>query len=120
MMQLTIDDAVAAGEAGMARVLAKAQSLAPEFSIRAQAAVLAHLAVVGECCGEALTDIARARGATCHDARAMGPIFKTLASRGLIQCLRSDLPRVRGHGTSGGKLWGITSAGRALAQETRE
>lgn len=107
MNQLTLDDAIAAGNAGMAISMEHATARDPMFAEKAKAAILAHLAVVGSASGEDLVDIAEAHGARPPDARSFGGVFQSLARRGLIHCLRSDLPRKRGHGTSGGKLWGI-------------
>lgn len=85
---------------------AKAQRSDPEFSAKAEAAILAHLRVVGQASGEVLTDIAIASGARPHDARAFGGVFQSMSRRGLIRtvgfCLRS-----KGHGTAGGRIWGI-------------
>jgi hypothetical protein len=104
--QLTIDDAIAAGEHHGAHCLSKAERSDPEFSARAEAAMLAHLRAVGSCSGEDLTTIARAKGAVPHDDRAFGPVFKSMARRGLIRCVGFCL-RKRGHGTAGGRIWGI-------------
>jgi hypothetical protein len=106
MNQLTLDDAIAAGDEAMAACAAKAERVNPEFSRKAEEAILAHLRIVGQCSGEVLTDVARARGAECHDARAFGPIFKSLARRGLIRHVDYCL-RTKGHGTAGGRIWGI-------------
>jgi hypothetical protein len=106
MSQLTIDDAIAAGDAGMARSLAAAERRDPEFSTKAEEAMLAHLRVVKRCSGEVLTDIARARGAVPKDDRAFGSIFKSLARREKIRAAGFCL-RVKGHGTAGGRLWEI-------------
>lgn len=88
----------------MAISLQAAQSRDPQFKPKAEAAILRHLEASGPTPGEFLVEIARAY-APCRDGRAFGAIFKSLAKRGLIVCLRSDLPRTRGNGTSGGRLW---------------
>lgn len=64
----------------------------------------------GPTSGEQLVKAAREHGYVPHDDRAFGAVFLKL-SKGLkdgkrLKVLRSDLPRERGHGTSGGKLWG--------------
>lgn len=59
--------------------------------------------------GESLVKAATEHGFRPHDGRAFGAVFKALSARKLITCLRSDLPRERGHGTSGGKLWAATA-----------
>lgn len=106
MTQLTIDDAIAAGDRGMAICLAKAERNAPDFVEKAEKAILDHLRIVRQCSGEVLTDIARARGAIPHDDRAFGAVFKGLAKRGLIRSIGFCV-RTKGHGTAGGRIWGI-------------
>jgi hypothetical protein len=103
--QLSIEDAISAGQIAMQACADKAERDFPQFREKAREAILAHLRVVGQCSGEELTDIAKAHGAVPPDARAFGAVFQGLARGGFIVCLRSDLPRRRGHGTSGGRLW---------------
>lgn len=109
MNQLAIDFSAARelGEQAANACLAKARKADPEFSEKAAAAILSHLRVVHQASGEVLVDVAIAMGARCADSRAFGGVFQGLIRRGLIVCLRSDLPRARGHGTSGGRLYGI-------------
>lgn len=112
MSQLTLnfDAARAAGRAGASAALKCAEKEDPEFSAKAKAAILAHLRVVGQASGEDLVDIAKAKGAIPRKGdRAFGGVFLALANpkNPQIWCIRSDLPRKRGHGTSGGKLWGL-------------
>jgi hypothetical protein len=108
MNQLAIDfqAARAQGEIAAGRCIVKAERNDPEFSAKAEQAILDHLRVVGQASGEVLTDVAIAHGARPHDARAFGAVFKSLARRGLIRtvgyCMRS-----KGHGTAGGRVWGI-------------
>jgi hypothetical protein len=104
--QLTIEDAIAAGDDGMSRCLDKAVKRDSEFTEKATAAIVAHLQVVKECSGEVLTDVARAKGAVPHDDRAFGAVFKSLARRGVIRHVGFCL-RTKGHGTAGGRIWGI-------------
>lgn len=106
MNQLRIEDAIAAGDTAMARCLDRAQRTDPSFSERAAEAMVAHLRVVRQASGEDLTNIARAKGAVPPDDRAFGPVFKSLARRGLIQHVGFCL-RTKGHGTAGGRIWGI-------------
>jgi hypothetical protein len=105
-MQLTIDDAIAAGQQGMQVCVDKAQRRDPLFTEKASAAILQHLQVVGQCSGEVLTDVARAHGAVPHDDRAFGAVFQSLARKGLIRCVGFCV-RTKGHGTAGGRIWGI-------------
>jgi len=95
-----------AGRAASEACTAKALRSDPTFVQKAQEAILAHLRVVGQASGESLVDIAIASGARCQDARAFGAVFSGLARKNKIRtvgfCLRS-----KGHGTSGGRLWGL-------------
>jgi hypothetical protein len=105
--QLTLADAIAAGDRGMSLCVARAERSDPLFSERAAAAMLEHLRLVGQCSGEVLTDVARAKGAVpINGDRAFGAVFKSLARRGVIRCVGYCL-RTKGHGTSGGRLWAI-------------
>jgi hypothetical protein len=104
--QMSIDDAIAAGAQAMTACVAKAERRDPEFSRKAEEAILAHLRVVGRCSGEELTDIARARGAVPHDDRAFGAVFKSLAHRHAIRAV-GYCERKKGHGTAGGRIWGL-------------
>lgn len=108
MNQLTLsfDRAREAGESAAQACINKAQRKDPEFADKARAAILAHLRVVGKASGEVLTDIARAHGAIPHDDRAMGPVFASLARRGLIRTV-GFCARTKGHGTAGGRIWGL-------------
>lgn len=63
----------------------------------------------GPTSGEDLVDFAMAHGFRGHDMRCFGGVFSSLVRQGSLVVLRSDLPRKRGHGTSGGKLYGIAS-----------
>lgn len=67
--------------------------------------VLSWLVRHGPTSGEQLVKQATAHGYRAHDGRAYGAVFSALRRAGRIRCLRSDLPRENGHGTSGGKLW---------------
>lgn len=75
----------------------------------ARAFILGWLRRHGATSGEDLVANAKACGfdpkRAGRDDRAFGAIFQGLQREGLIECLRSDLPRARGHGTSGGRLW---------------
>jgi hypothetical protein len=105
--QLTIDfDAHEAGISAANACEKKARKVDPEFSEKAATAILAHLRTVGQASGEVLTDVAIAHGARAHDARAFGAVFSRLSRKGLIRtigfCMRS-----KGHGTAGGRIWGL-------------
>jgi hypothetical protein len=107
--QATIFDAIAKGEQGMQACADKAESLG--FSTEAaRAFVINWLAEYGPTAGEDLVEAAEKTGRTDlrgHDQRCWGAVFGKLSKTNRIRCLRSDLPRKRGHGTSGGKLWAL-------------
>lgn len=105
-MQLTIDHAIAAGEQAMQSCIDHAHRKDPDFSRKAEEAILAHLHAVGQCSGEVLTDIARAHGAVPHDDRSFGAVFQSLARRNRIRTVGFCV-RTKGHGTAGGRIWGI-------------
>lgn len=98
--------AVGASAGEMARC--RAERAAPGFTERASEHILATLHRLGEASGEYLTGSCIGAGIRAPDARAFGSVFASMSRAGLIRCLRSDLPRARGHGTSGGKLWGLS------------
>ncbi len=108
-LALNLEAARELGEQAAQACLAKAHRADPLFSQRAATAILNHLKAVRIASGEELTEIAIAHGARPPDSRAFGGVFKMLRHRGLIECVRADLPRKSGHGTSGGKLWSITA-----------
>lgn len=106
--QLTLEDALAAGDGAMQACTDKAVALG--FSTdAAKSFVLNWLAEYGPTPGEDMVEAAGKTGRrdlAAHDMRAWGGVFASLSGR-RIECLRSDLPRRRGHGTSGGKLWSL-------------
>jgi hypothetical protein len=92
------------GEMAAQACNAKAQRVNPDFSESAAKAILAHLHAVGQASGEVLTDIAIAAGAKPHDQRAFGAVFASLSRKGLIRTV-AYCARLKGHGTSGGRVW---------------
>lgn len=60
----------------------------------------------GPASGEELVKQAKLHGFCGKDDRCFGGVFLAAQRAGELVCLRSDLPRARGHGTSGGRLWG--------------
>jgi hypothetical protein len=104
----TFYSSVVAGQQGMAASLEKAEKADPQFKDKAREAILAHLKAVGQASGEDLVDIAIAHGAIPPDARAFGGVFQALARKGLIRCVGFTLRR-KGHGTAGGRVWGLVA-----------
>ena len=96
--------ALCRGQAAAAACLAKAERVTEFDGERARAAVLELLADGRARSGEEIVDHCQRLGLVPHDARAFGPVFGTLARRGLIEAV-GFVPRAKGHGTSGGRLW---------------
>ena len=107
--QLSIEDAIAAGHEAAERCADAAEKRG--FSTEAaRTFVLRWLAEYGNTAGEDLVEAARKTGRADlipPDGRAWGAVFLTLQRQHRIRCLRSDLPRKHGHGTSGGRLWAL-------------
>lgn len=108
MNQLTInfDAPRAAGERAGQRCIDRAHRTDPTFSAKAEAAILAHLKAVGRASGEELTGVARAQGAVPPDDRAFGPVYASMARRGLIRTAGFCM-RAKGNGTAGGRIWAL-------------
>ena len=106
MEQLNLTEAREAGQIGMAISLESARKRDPDFSKKAEAAMLRHLVACFSASGEELVDVARAHGAIPHDDRAFGSVFQSMARRGLIRTVGYTARR-KGHGTSGGRVWAI-------------
>ena len=105
--QLSIEfDVREAGRTASEACTAKALRSDPAFTEKAAAAILAHLRVVGQASGEVLTDVAMAHGARPHDARAFGSVFSGLARKNQIRTVGFCM-RDKGHGTAGGRIWGL-------------
>ena len=75
---------------------------ASNFAIR-------YLEQNGDSPGEDITDACKIAGIVPHDDRAFGPVYMSLSRRGVIEC-KGMVPRRKGHGTSGGKVWGLSVA----------
>lgn len=78
------------------------------FSERASAYVLTFLEANGQASGEELTDACRAKGIVAHDDRAMGPVLMSLSRQKLIEKCGTAVRR-KGHLTSGGNIWQLTT-----------
>lgn len=104
----SMEQAKEQGATAMQACTDKAKSLG--FSTDAARAFVLHwLAEYGPTSGEDLVEAAQRTTRSdlqAHDMRAWGGVFAALSGK-RIHCLRSDLPRKRGHGTSGGKLWAV-------------
>lgn len=74
----------------------------------ARAFVLAYLRTHGASPGEDITDAAKAAGHRPHEDRAFGPVYATLARRGLIVTAGFCMRR-KGNATAGGRVWGLAA-----------
>lgn len=113
MNQLALNlDPRQAGEIAGQMCIDKAHRTDPQFSKKAEVAILNHLRTVGKASGEDLTNIARAHGAIPTDDRAFGPVYASLSRRGLIRTAGYCM-RARGHGTAGGRVWELAGGASA-------
>ncbi len=96
----------AIGDQGMQRAADRAEPDEPGFSKRAQAFVLRYLAEQGSASGEDITDACKAAGIQPAEDRAFGSVYSTLSRRKLIVCV-GFCARAKGHGTAGGRVWGL-------------
>lgn len=103
-----VDQARAIGQAAAKLAEQRAERATPGFSERAQALILEKLAR-GPASGEDITEFVR-KVLPMKDGRALGHAYSTLASHGLIRAVGS-CKRRRGHGTAGGIVWSLTTAG---------
>lgn len=100
----TVAQARAAGSVAGELAADKAERMDDGFRERAHAFVLGYLAQHGPSAGEDITDAAVMAGIKPAELRAFGPVYATLARRGLIACV-GYCARRRGHGTAGGRVW---------------
>lgn len=107
-LQLSIDFSPRqAGQEAADRCLAKAERVSNFDSSGAAKFITGWIVRHGPTSGEDLVDAAMEHGYRGHDMRCYGGVFKRLVGAGALKVIRSDLPRKRGHNTSGGKLYGL-------------
>jgi hypothetical protein len=106
--QLDLLAAIEAGREGMAQATDAAERRDPLFAVKAEAAIVACLKGCKQrrASSEDLVDAARAQGLVPHDDRAFGPVFQSMARRGVIRFVGFCL-RKKGHGTAGGRIWAL-------------
>ena len=96
------------GDLGMRRAERRAErETAPGFSDRLAAYFYAVLLSRGPQTGEQLTDAACEAGLVPGDARCCGRAFQVLLTIGAEIVPGVDVPRRRGHGTAGGRLYRV-------------
>lgn len=105
-VQLSIEEAMAAGESAMAACTDKAQSHG--FSTDAARSFVLHwLGEYGASWGETIVTAAEKTGREDlrgHDARCWGSVFSTLSRQHRIRCIELGM-RTKGHGTAGARKW---------------
>lgn len=106
MQQLTLDDAIAKGRAMAVMCADQAESTDPTFAERAKAKVIELLQKHGDCSGEWLVNDCKLAGIVPHDDRAFGVVFRTLSTQKKIKHV-DWVARSKGHGTGGGRVWGL-------------
>ncbi|RZL40153.1 MAG: hypothetical protein EOP35_01725 [Rubrivivax sp.] len=95
----------AVGQVSQQLATDRAERDCPAFRERVRAAVLEKLAA-GPASGEDLTDHVAASGIPFADGRSLGGIYGSMKRDGLIRIVPGvDVPRKRGHGTGGGRMW---------------
>lgn len=99
----TLAAARTAGQLGQHLATDRAERETPNFSARAEAAILAKLAT-GPATAEDITEFVQACGVPMKDGRALGSIYRSMRDRGLIRIVGVCF-RKRGHGTAGGHIW---------------
>jgi hypothetical protein len=104
-MSATLFDWKASRDAAMAQV---ERNAGESFAERASAHILADLAQRGPTSCEILTDRCKLDGIKPHDDRAFGPVYMSLMRQGKIEKCGTVI-RTKGHGTSGGNVWKLTT-----------
>lgn len=107
--QLSIDFARKLGSEAAERSRCKADEVCPGFSELAFNFIAQYAREHERFSGESCTYAMKNAGIRAHDDRATGSIYAKAIRHGLIQVV-GYVPRARGHGTAGGRLY---SAGRA-------
>lgn len=85
---------------------ANAHKACANFSALAAHHIIRYLEEHGESSGEDITDSCKKAGITPHDDRAFGAVYAALSRNKLIGQVGFCLRR-KGHGTAGGRIWGL-------------
>jgi hypothetical protein len=106
--QLSLDLAHSRGMEASRRCLEAAEARGFD-STGARKFIVSWVRRHGATSGEDLVEAAMAHGFHARDGRAFGGVFKAALNASELRVLRSDLPRKHGHGTSGGRLYGVAA-----------
>ena len=77
----------------------------PDFGEKAYAFIVAHIRKHRRVPGESVTMAAVLAGIRPRDQRAFGPVYAKALRAGAIRVVGATM-RIRGHGTSGGRIYG--------------
>ena len=103
-VQLSFDAALRKRDQALSRV---ARVVSREFLDDGARFVLSYLSAHGPTAGEVLTaEGERIGGLRPSDGRHWGLVFRRLSVRSEIVCV-CYVPRLRGHGTAGGRVWAL-------------
>jgi hypothetical protein len=105
MSQITLDLATRLAYLSMTFAAVRAEQDNPGFTDTACVLMLSRLRVEGWQTGEQLVDYCRESGLTPRDDRAFGAAFKRLLRKGVR--VVGTCPRRKGHGSAGGKIYGL-------------
>ncbi|MNX95386.1 hypothetical protein D3C86_1276580 [compost metagenome] len=94
----------AAGLAAGQRSVERAEDECPGFGEQALTFIVDHIRQKGRVSGESVTLSAVKAGIRPPDQRAFGPIYAKALRHGLIHVV-GYVPRIRGNGSAGGKLY---------------
>lgn len=97
------------GEGMADKAADRAERADAEFRRRAAEFVLAYLEEHGVSSSELITDAAKLAGIRPPDDRAFGSVYRSLSNQNRI-AFAGYCARVKGHGTSGGRLWRLVRA----------
>ena len=95
------------GDAAIAAGAEKATRVDPSFIDVACAHILAYLQAHGTSSGELLTDSCKLAGIRPVEDRHFGVVFQRLMRNKQIRVV-GFAARAKGHGSSGGKVWGVS------------
>lgn len=90
----------------LTRIRERAATINPAFLESARTFVLRYLAEHGPTSGEDLTIACKRAEIVPSDDRWFGAVYQPLAKAGQIVKV-GEVKRKRGHGTSGGTVWGL-------------
>ena len=107
MTQITLDWARSEGDAAILRAQVAAEHQSPDFTRLACAYALSLIATRGPMPGEDIVDACKAAGYVVREDRAYGAVFRRMLREGAG--VVGYCPRRKGHGSAGGRVYGIAA-----------